>query len=54
MALSLEGSSCPVCGIALNESDLDAPDGDYFCPYCCTELRPPSRTREASFTVLSP
>jgi hypothetical protein len=31
--------SCPVCGIALIESDLDGLEGEYFCPYCITELR---------------
>jgi hypothetical protein len=28
-----------VCGIALIESDLDGLEGEYFCPYCSTELR---------------
>jgi hypothetical protein len=32
--------SCPVCGIALMDSDLDTPEEEYFCPYCSTELRP--------------
>jgi hypothetical protein len=40
MALAVEEFSCPVCGIALIESDLDRPEGEYFCPYCSTEPRP--------------
>jgi hypothetical protein len=40
MALATREYPCPVCGIALVESDLDLPAGQYFCPYCCTELRP--------------
>jgi hypothetical protein len=40
MALAVEESSCPVCGIALIESDLDRPEGEYFRLYCSTERRP--------------
>jgi hypothetical protein len=38
--LAVEEFSCPVCGIALIESDLDGLEGEYFCPYRSTELRP--------------
>ena len=40
MVLALEQYSCPVCGIALIDSDLDGPEGEYFCPYCSSDLRP--------------
>jgi len=39
-ASAVDEYSCPVCGIALIEADLDEPEGEYFCPYCSTELRP--------------
>ena len=40
MALAVEKYSCPVCGVALIQSDLDIAEGEYFCPYCSTEVRP--------------
>ena len=39
-ASAVDEYSCPVCGIALIQSDLDELEGEYFCPYCSTELRP--------------
>ncbi len=44
MGVTAEDYACPVCGIALIASDLDLPEGEYFCPYCCTELRPRPRS----------
>ena len=30
---------CPICGIELTESNYEASDEDYFCPYCSTRHR---------------
>jgi hypothetical protein len=38
--ITTEGQWCPVCGINLSPSDLEAPDEDYFCPYCTTRKKP--------------
>jgi uncharacterized Zn finger protein (UPF0148 family) len=43
--------SCPVCGIALIDSDLDRPEGEYFCPYCSTEVRPSIKISAAGVQI---
>jgi hypothetical protein len=31
---------CPVCGIALTQSDYATPEREYYCPFCSTRQTP--------------
>ncbi len=40
LAVASDEYFCPVCGIALTQSDFEKPEKEYYCPYCSTRQTP--------------